>query len=156
MLSPVNFCLMCMCSLLSCVRLFATPWTVACQAPRSMEFSGQESCSGLPFPSPGYHPNFYLITWIKWSMSINKIAATTLTCWVSFVCTILALLVYYPIYSLQQSRHYYSHFIHLSHSARAWQSHWCLSSIRTQWVQIWALGSNFSDSAMPLLSGLDV
>ena len=29
-----------------------TPWTVACQAPLSMEFFGQEYWSGLPFPSP--------------------------------------------------------------------------------------------------------
>ena len=29
-----------------------TPWTVACQAPLSMEFSRQEYWSGLPFPSP--------------------------------------------------------------------------------------------------------
>ena len=42
---------------LSRVRLFATPWTVACQAPLSMEFSKQEYWSGLPFPSPGYLPN---------------------------------------------------------------------------------------------------
>ena len=38
---------------LSRVRLFATPWTVAYQAPLSMGFSGQEYWSGLPFPSPG-------------------------------------------------------------------------------------------------------
>ena len=38
---------------LSCVWLFATPWTVAYQAPPSMGFSRQEYCSGLPFPSPG-------------------------------------------------------------------------------------------------------
>ena len=37
---------------LSHVRLFATPWTVACQAPLSMEFSRQEYWSGLPIPSP--------------------------------------------------------------------------------------------------------
>ena len=37
---------------LSCVQLFATPWTVAYQAPPSMEFSKQEYRSGLPFPSP--------------------------------------------------------------------------------------------------------
>ena len=37
---------------LSRVRLFATPWTVAYQAPPSMEFSKQEYWSGLPFPSP--------------------------------------------------------------------------------------------------------
>ena len=37
----------------SCVRHFATPWTVARQAPPSMGFSRQEYWSGLPFPSPG-------------------------------------------------------------------------------------------------------
>ena len=42
---------------LSRVRLFATPWTVACQAPLSMGFSRQEYWSGLPFPSPGDLPN---------------------------------------------------------------------------------------------------
>ena len=36
----------------SCVRLFAVPWTAACLAPLSMEFSGQEYWIGLPFPSP--------------------------------------------------------------------------------------------------------
>ena len=35
-----------------CLTL-ATPWTVAHQDPLSMEFSRQEYCSGLPFPSPG-------------------------------------------------------------------------------------------------------
>ena len=38
---------------LSRVRLFATPWTAACQAPLSMGFSRQEYWSGVPFPSPG-------------------------------------------------------------------------------------------------------
>ena len=42
---------------LSRVRLFATPWMVAYQAPRSMGFSRQEYWSGLPFPSPGDLPN---------------------------------------------------------------------------------------------------
>ena len=36
---------------LSCVRLFGTTWTVACQAPPSMRFSRQEYWNGLPFPS---------------------------------------------------------------------------------------------------------
>ena len=35
----------------------ATPWTVACQAPLSMEFSRQEYWSGLPCPAPGDLPN---------------------------------------------------------------------------------------------------
>ena len=39
------------------VLLFATPWTVAYQAPLSMEFSRQEYWSGLPFPSPGDLPD---------------------------------------------------------------------------------------------------
>ena len=30
-----------------------TPWTVACQAPLSEDFSIQEYWSGLPFPTPG-------------------------------------------------------------------------------------------------------
>ena len=42
---------------LSHVQLFATPWTVAYQAPPSMEFSRQEYWSGLPFPSPGDLPD---------------------------------------------------------------------------------------------------
>ena len=38
---------------LSCILLFATLWTVALQAPLSMEFSRQEYWNGLPFPSLG-------------------------------------------------------------------------------------------------------
>ena len=43
--------------LLSRVQLFATTWTVAYQAPPSMESSRQEYWSGLPFPSPEDLPN---------------------------------------------------------------------------------------------------
>ena len=43
---------------LSRVRLLATPWTVAHQAPPSMGFSRQEYWSGVPLPSP----NKYYIT----------------------------------------------------------------------------------------------
>ena len=42
---------------LSRVQLFVTPWTVAYQAPLSMEFSRQEYWNGLPFPSPGDLPD---------------------------------------------------------------------------------------------------
>ena len=41
---------------LSYVWLFVTPWTVAYQAPLSMEFSRQGYWNGLPFPSPGIFP----------------------------------------------------------------------------------------------------
>ena len=44
-----------MLSRFSHVRLCATLWSVACQAPLSMEFSRQEYWSGLPRPSPGNH-----------------------------------------------------------------------------------------------------
>ena len=50
------------CQLISSVQLFVTPWTVACQAPLSMEFSRQEYWSGLTFapledlPDPGIEP----------------------------------------------------------------------------------------------------
>ena len=49
--------LACMLSHFSHVQLFATPWTVAHQAPLSMGFSRQEHCSGLQLPSPGDLPN---------------------------------------------------------------------------------------------------
>ena len=39
------------------VRLFVVLWTVAYQAPPSMEFSRQEYWSGFPFPSPGVLPD---------------------------------------------------------------------------------------------------
>ena len=42
---------------LSCIQLFVTPWTVACQSPRSMGFPKQKYWSGLPFPSPGDLPD---------------------------------------------------------------------------------------------------
>ena len=41
---------------LSRVRLLATPWTAAHQAPPSMEFSRQEYWSGVPLPSVGILP----------------------------------------------------------------------------------------------------
>ena len=43
--------------ILTHVQLFATPRTIACQAPLSMGFSRQEYWSGLPFPSPGDIPD---------------------------------------------------------------------------------------------------
>ena len=62
----VNDVRVCVC-MLSCVWLFANPWTVALQAPLSMEFPRQEYWSSLPFPSPedlpdpGFEP-MYLVS----------------------------------------------------------------------------------------------
>ena len=47
---PVSVCL------LSCVWLFAAPWTIAHQVPLLMEFSRQEYWNRLPFPTPGDLP----------------------------------------------------------------------------------------------------
>ena len=41
----------------SCIQLFATPWTIAHQAPLSTGFSRQDYWSELPCPSPGDLPN---------------------------------------------------------------------------------------------------
>ena len=51
---------------LSCVWLFATPWTAAHQAPLSMGFSRQECWSGLPLPSP-----MVLLGPLKWEWLKN-------------------------------------------------------------------------------------
>ena len=44
-------------SLVSHVRLFTTPWTVAHQTPLSMGSSSQEYWPRLPFPSPSDLPH---------------------------------------------------------------------------------------------------
>ena len=56
---PVCVCV-CACAharVLSHVQLFVTPWTIAHQAPLSVEFSRQECWSGLLFPSLGDLPD---------------------------------------------------------------------------------------------------
>ena len=44
-------------AIFSCVRLFVIPWTVACEAPLSIDFSRQEYWSELTFPPPGGLPD---------------------------------------------------------------------------------------------------
>ena len=50
------------CAVFSCIRLFVTPWTVACQAPLSLEFSRQNTGVGCHlllqgiFPTQGIEP----------------------------------------------------------------------------------------------------
>ena len=47
----------CMLSHFSCVRLFATLWTIARRAPLSMGFSRQEHWNALPCPPSGHLPD---------------------------------------------------------------------------------------------------
>ena len=63
--------------LLSRVRLFATPWTVAYQAPPSMGFSRQEYWSGVPSPSPNMLSRL-IITFLKGVSVFNFMAAITI------------------------------------------------------------------------------
>ena len=58
---------------LSRVRLLATPWTAAYQAPLSMGFSRQEYWSGVPLPSP----SIYIYAHIKY---VNKETSRFLLC----------------------------------------------------------------------------
>ena len=73
------------------VQLFATPWTVAHQAPLSMGFSRQEYWSGLLCPPPGDLPNLgikpkfpmspasaggFFTTGATWEAWVHEIEAT--------------------------------------------------------------------------------
>ena len=62
---------------LSRVRLLATPWTPAYQAPPSMGFSGQQYRSGVPLPSPHISSNIPLMTiyvFSKISLSLTMLS----------------------------------------------------------------------------------
>ena len=64
--------------LLSHVRLFSTPWTVAHQAPVSIGFPRQEYWSRLPFPSPGTSPtqgsNLHVLCLLHWQVDSLPLA----------------------------------------------------------------------------------
>ena len=53
------------------VRLLATPWTAAYQAPRSMGFSRQEYWSGMPLPSPD--KAWALTVWERWLPNLKEV-----------------------------------------------------------------------------------
>ena len=63
---------------LSGVCLFATPWTVAHQAPLSMGFCRQEYWRGLPFPPPGDLPNLGTELWTLVSCIAGRFFTTEL------------------------------------------------------------------------------
>ena len=63
------------------VQLFATPWTVTCQAPLSMGFSRQDYWSGLPCPPPGDLPNPEMESKFPMSLALAGGFFTTSTTW---------------------------------------------------------------------------
>ena len=62
---------------------FVTPWTVANQAPLSIQFPRQEYWSGLPFPSPGDLPdpgaNQHLLQWRVDSLLLSHLGSPAYT-----------------------------------------------------------------------------
>ena len=70
-----------MLSSFSCVQLFVTLWTVACQAPLSMVFSRQEHWSGLPCPPPGDLPDPGIEPVSLMSLALTGGLCTTGTTW---------------------------------------------------------------------------
>ena len=73
----------CVLSCYSPVQLFATPWTIAHQAPLSMGFSRQEYWSGLPCPSPGDLPDPGIEPEFPTSSALAGRSLTPSTTWVS-------------------------------------------------------------------------
>ena len=65
------------------VRLFATLWTIACQAPPSMGFSRHEYWSGLPCPPPGDLPGPVIELTFLMSPALAGRFFTTSTTWES-------------------------------------------------------------------------
>ena len=80
--------------LLSRVRLLATPWTAAYQAPPSMGFSRQEYWSGVPLPSPVFSTTGTKFGGEVWRLSFCEI------CCICFGMFIL-------IWGYRDRRHYF-------------------------------------------------
>ena len=101
---------MCMCvcvcvreraQVLSRVLFFAAPWTVACQAPPSIEFSRQEYWSGLPCLLPGDLPNAGIKLMSLMSPAlVSRFFITCATSEAPIECLLHAksYLIYYPFY----------------------------------------------------------
>ena len=92
------------------VRLLATPWTAAYQAPPSMGFSRQEYWSGVPLPSPNLHLSGSLI---RLTPLLVLLHCTSSHPWASCQRTLLRLLSPCGVLLLKVS-------VPLNGQARAW------------------------------------
>ena len=71
-------------SAMLCIRscpTLATPWTIACQSPLSLEFSRQKYWSGLPFPSPIQNKKVLKMELIHIMRSLKKKEKTNCSFW---------------------------------------------------------------------------
>ena len=88
---------------------FVTPWTIAHQAPLSMEFPRQEYWSGLPFPSPGDLPDpgtelLHLLYWRVESLPLSHLGSLYLCV---YMLTLVWLMVWwYFILQNDKKEHY--------------------------------------------------
>ena len=85
---------------LSHIRLLATPWTAAYQAPPSLGFSRQECWSGLPFPSPSDKLGTIIPSGPTWSrlclcslLKLEKDVSSHPGCTLSFLFKIYLLVI---------------------------------------------------------------
>ena len=93
--------------MLSHIWLFVTAWAVACQAPLSMGFSRQEYWSGLPFPSPGDHPDPGIEFMFLASLVLAGGFLTTSVAWEAPVCVCIYIL-YNTYIKSEKSSDYFS------------------------------------------------
>ena len=63
----------------------AAPWTVACQAPLSMELSRQENWSALPFPAPGLSSQPRDQTYVSYISCIGRQILYHCTTWEALI-----------------------------------------------------------------------
>ena len=80
------------------VRLLATPWTAAYQAPAFMGFSRQEYWSGVPLPSPFSLSKFqlYNVAFINSSHHVIHILDPQNFSSYNWKCTLLPIFPYFP------------------------------------------------------------
>ena len=120
--------------LLSCVRVFATPWTVTHQAPPSMEFSRQGYWSGLLFPTPGDLPNP--------GTKPESLASPAFVCWFFTIAPLGK-----PACSVQESILHTGHFLSKVQPLHCW--HWwpCCplgAASSEEGVQVWITSLHLS------------
>ena len=92
--------------MLSHVRLFATPWNVAHQAPLSMEFSMQEYWNGLPFLTSGDFPSPGIKTASLASLALTIRFFSTSATW-----EVLCIYIYYTYTHIHTYMYVYSIYI---------------------------------------------
>ena len=132
---------------LSRVRAFATPWTVAHQAPPSMEFSRQEYWSGLPFPSPGDLPNSVHIQMHththtqKWNTNLMKPCPYNIRCTVMFSFLLI---------SVDQSTPRWLH--HSLMNLTSYRKYFVFSKFLSKSGYTWVANHTFQFSSFQLLS----